>query len=79
MVPEWNFCFSLCSGTNICILGTVWLAKRCFCQKSHRPAAFYRLEGGNICEKKGLHIEQCKHCQEHYMLKSEWQSTFFHR
>lgn len=78
MVLERNFCFSLCGGTIMCILGTVWLAKR-FCQKSHRPAASYRLEGGNVRKKKKFQMEQCKHCQEHCMLKSEWQSAFSRR
>ena len=69
-----NSCFSHCGGTNICILGTVWIAK-CFCQKSYRPAAFHRLEGGNVCRKKSIQMEQHKHCQEHCMLQSGRQAA----
>lgn len=56
MIPEWNSCFRLCGGTNVCSLGTVWLAK-CLCQKSHRPAASDRLEGGNAGEKQSGQTE----------------------
>lgn len=78
MFPEYNPCFSPGGTTNIYILGTVWLAK-CFCQKSHRPAASHGLEGGNICSKKSVQMEQYKHCQGHSMLQSGWQLAFFHR